>query len=214
MIDYETVTAAVYDDATDTTALTISGGGMTPAEHKGRIVTFLDGAPERDRVATGNTATVVTVRGDASGETGTHVQVQDLQPRIGEYGVRIARLEALGRWAYLHLTRASGEKDAPYADVVSSPNYDAEKDYTTFQLTTGGLGVGAEVGRVLTFTDGEPERSWVIIHNEAASVNVRGDATGEGGTAVRIQEIASAITDLRVSRVEVEALKTWAQANL
>lgn len=214
MTDYFTITGAVYAPDDDETVLTVSGGGLTPSAHIARVVSYIDGSPERDRVATTNDATTITVRGDASGESGTHVQVQDSPLRENEYRMRASRLEALRHWARGSLTPAAGQKSAPYGDIVTDASYDAEKDVTTLTLTTGGLTVNAEVRRCARFTDGAPERGWLVVANAAGTLVVRGDATGESGTYVTVEEMEWCIGALTFSADQVGHLRAWAAANL
>lgn len=94
-----TISGAVFSPETFRTALTVTGGGMTPNAHKKQVVTFLDGAPEKHYICTENSATVLTVRGDASGETGTHTGVREGNQAEGEVSLELEEIRAANKWA-------------------------------------------------------------------------------------------------------------------
>ncbi len=99
----DTVTQASFDAESNRTTLTLSTGGLTPAAEKGKVCTFTDGAPEHDHCVTDNAASTLVVRGDATGESGTHVSVDDFGPVISERRLALDELELLRKWAKANL---------------------------------------------------------------------------------------------------------------
>ena len=76
--------------------------------------------------------------------------------------------------------------DSPWTDVEASAVYDAPSDTTLITLTTGGRVVDAEIGKLLSYTAGVPGNDYTVMDNDAGTITVRGNSTGESGTALSV----------------------------
>lgn len=101
-----------------------------------------------------------------------------------------------------------------WTDTVTQTSFDAESNRTTLTLSTGGLTPGAEKGKVCTFTDGAPERDYCVADNAASTLVVRGDATGESGTHVSVEEFGPVLSERQLAIEELQLLRKWAKASL
>lgn len=214
MSDNYVVTNVGYSEYDDQSDITISGAGMTPGEHTGRLCSWTDGVPERDWVVTHNTADHIYVHGGARGESGTHVTVDDLAEVEAALDLRLNLIDALAAWARGHLAPAEGAKDTPYTDNAVTNVYTPEYDYTTITIDSGGLTPDAEKRRCVTWRQGAPQREWLIIGNGVDTLIVRGDASGETGEGIQVDEIEPTKGRLAVRKQEIEVLRRWAAANL
>ena len=101
-----------------------------------------------------------------------------------------------------------------WTDTVTQANFDAESNRTTLTLSTGGLTPGAEKGKACTFTDGAPECDYCITDNAASTLLVRGDATGESGTHISVEDFGPVLSERQLAIEELQLLRKWAKASL